>query len=110
VTRQPIPADRIATAKVQMRASRVKSQQTSEDISASMGTDYISTGDPHFSDRYVTRVEAVTADQLQMAARSYLNRQRMITTALIPAEFTGAGAGAGGLPTAEDLLREVAPT
>ncbi len=106
VIKSGIPSDRIASAKVQMRANRVKSQQTSEDIAASMATDLMSTGDPHFQDRYVRRVEAVTAEQLQAMAKKYFVRERMLTTAMLPSEFTGAG----GLPKAEDLLRKVAPT
>jgi zinc protease len=102
----PMPEDRIARAKTQMRASRIKSMQTSEDIIGSMATDFISTGDPHFSDRYVERIQKVTAQQIQEVARKYLDTSRLLTTALLPEESLGAK----GLPKAEDLLRPVAPT
>ena len=42
-------------AKTQMKPARVKQLQTREDIGESMATDFITTGDPHFSDRYVER-------------------------------------------------------
>lgn len=101
-----IEPDRIARAKTQMRAARLKGMQTSEDIIGSMAIDFLSTGDIHFSDRYVERVEAVTAEQIQAVAKKYLDKSRLLTTALLPAESVGAA----GLPKAEDLLRPVAPT
>ena len=89
-----------------MKADRVKQLQTSEEVGASLATDFMSTGDPHFSDRYVERVQEVTPEQLRAVASKYLDRGRLLTTALLPAEFVGAD----GLPKAEDLLRPVAPT
>lgn len=101
-----IPEERIAKAKTQMRASRIKGMQTSEDIIGSMAIDLIGSGDPHFSDRYVERIQKVSAEQIRDAARKYLDTSRLLTTALLPAESLGAK----GLPSAEDLLRPVAPT
>jgi zinc protease len=101
-----IPVERIARAKTQMKANRVKQLQTSEEVGGSLATDFMSTGDPHFSDRYVERIQEVTPEQLRQVASKYLDRGRLLTTALLPAEFVGAE----GLPKAEDLLRPVAPT
>ncbi|HEX8523248.1 MAG TPA: pitrilysin family protein [Tepidisphaeraceae bacterium] len=106
VIKNGVATERLHAAKVQMRANRVKSQQTSEDIAASLATDLMSAGDPHFQDRYVKRIEAVTAQQIQQVAKKYFLRDKMITTAMLPTEYVGGG----GLPKAEDLLRKVAPT
>jgi zinc protease len=107
VKAKPIDAERIERAKMQMKADRVKKLQTTEDIGDSLAQDYMSTGDPHFSDKYVDRVQKVTAAQLQEAARKYLVRGRLLTTAMLPSDYVGAQ----GLPKAEDLLRPVvAPT
>ena len=43
----------------------------------------------------------MTAEDLQAAARKYLDRGRLLTTAMLPAEYVGGQ----GLPKAEDLLR-----
>ena len=48
-----------------------------------------------------SREAAVTADDVQRVAREYLQDNRLITTALLPAEYVAAA----GLPTAEDLSR-----
>ncbi len=106
VKSQPIDDDRIERAKTQVRTARVKGLQTSEDIASSLATDFISNGDPHFSDRYVERIAKVTAEQLQEVARKYLVSSRLLTTAMLPAESLGAK----GLPRAEDILRPIAPT
>ena len=102
----PIDADRIRRAKTQVKVGRVKSMLTAEQISTSLADDYMSTGDPHFSDRYVERIEAVTPSQLQNAARKYFHKSRLITTLMLPTEYVGAT----GLPKAEDLIRPVSPT
>jgi zinc protease len=100
-----VDEDRLARAKTQMKMARLKQLQTSEDVAASLAIDYFSTGDAHFSDRYVDRVEAVTAAQIQAAARKYLDEGKLVTTALLPSEAVGSE----GLPKAVDLLRPAAP-
>lgn len=106
VKTEGVSAERLAAAKTQMRVGRVRRLQTSEDIAASLAEDFISTGDPHFTDRYVERIAEVSNEQIIDVARRYFVRDRLLTTALLPAEFVGSA----GLPKAEDLLRRAAPT
>src|SRR5262249_40042483 len=73
---------------------------------SSMATDFMNTGDPHFTDRYLAMIDRVTADQIKDVAQRYFVKTRLLTTALMPAEYVGAA----GLPKAEDLLRAAAPT
>ena len=101
-----VSAERLAAAKTQMRVARVKRLQTSEEVAASLAEDFLSTGDPHFSDRYVANIANVTNDQIKAVARKYFDRGRLLTTALLPEEFVGTA----GLPKAEDLMRRAAPT
>ncbi len=102
----PVDAERLRRAKTQARVSHVRGQQTVEDISTTLADDYMSTADVHFSDRYVDRIDAVTAEQVQAAARRYLSKSHLLTTCLLPAEAVGAR----GLPRAEDMLRGAVPT
>ncbi|HWP40780.1 MAG TPA: insulinase family protein, partial [Tepidisphaeraceae bacterium] len=102
----PIEPQRIARAKAQVRMQRVRDMQKSEQIAAALATDLISTGDAHFQDRYVERIQAVTASQLQEVACRYLDADRLLMTALIPAE----AAVARGLPGAAELLRQAGQT
>jgi zinc protease len=96
-----VDADRLQRAKAQMKIARLKGMQTSEDVATSLALDYLSCGDIHFSDRYVDRIQAVTAEQLQAAAQKYLDQGKLLTTVLLPREAVGTE----GLPKAEDLLR-----
>ena len=103
---EPIDPERIAAAKTELRASHIKSMQTAEAVASDLATSYMFTGDIHFNDRYVEKISNVTGEQLQAVARKYFGRQKLITTALLPAEFVGAA----GMSKAEDLLRQAAPT
>lgn len=106
IKQEKIDPDRIERAKTQMRTARVRGLQTAEQIASSLASDFMSTGDPHFSDRYVQKIQEVTAEQMREAAGKYLDKSRLLTTVMLPAEHVGAG----GLPKAEDLIRPVAPT
>jgi zinc protease len=100
----PIDPQRIARAKTLTRMQHVQGLQTSDGVAGEMATDYFQTGDAHFGDRYVDRIDAVTAAQLQDVARRYLDQSRLLTTAMIPSE----AAGASDLPSAVDLMRPAA--
>jgi zinc protease len=102
----PIDPQRIARAKMLTRMQHIDSMQTADGIAGMMATDFFQTGDAHFSDHYVDRIEAVTAQQLQDVARRYLDPSKLLTTAMIPSE----AAGASELPSAVDLMRPPAAT
>jgi zinc protease len=106
VKKDGVSPERLAAGKTQIKVARVKRLQTSEEIAASMAEDFLSTGDPHFSDRYVAGVAGVTDYRIKQVARKYFNRNKLLTTALLPAEYVGAA----GMPKAEELLRRAAPT
>ena len=57
-----------------MKAARIKRMQTAEDVAESLATDYLTTGDPHFSDHYVERIQGVTNDQIKAVAKKYFDR------------------------------------
>ena len=70
-----------------------------------IATDYFQTGDAHFQDHYIERIQNVTSAELTAAAKKYLDPQRLLTTALLPSE----AAGNSELPKAEDLFRARRP-
>jgi len=106
IRKEGVSEARLMRAKTQTRTARAFAQQTSAQIAAATATDYMSTGDAHFSDRYVHRMQEVTAEQVRDVARRYLDRWRLLTTALVPEE-TARGRG---LPAAMALLRGAATT
>jgi zinc protease len=106
VKNEGVSEERLNAAKTQMKVARVRRLQTSEEIAASLAEDFLGSGDPHFSDRYVEKIGKVTNAEIKEAARYYFDRNKLLTTALLPAEAVGTE----GLPKAEDLLRQAAPT
>ena len=103
VKSEGIDEQRLARARTQLRANHVKNMQTAEDVASLIATDFMTTGDPHFGQHYVERVEKVTAEQVKAVAERYLDKQKLLTTALLPTEF------APTLPKAEQLLRPITP-
>jgi zinc protease len=77
-----------------------------EDLAGSLGDDYMTAGNIHFSDIYLDKIDALHARDLQAVAKKYFNRGKLLTTAMFPTEF----AGAAGLPKVEDVLRPMATT
>jgi zinc protease len=106
IKKEGVSEDRLARAKTQMRTSRAFSLVRSEDVAQSMATDYLSAGDPHFSDHYVDRIQKVTAEQVKEMAVKYFDRSKLLTTAMVPAEAVEPK----GLPAAVNMLRSLAPT
>lgn len=81
-------------AKRQKLAEWVKSQQTVDSIAGTLASDYLFTGDVNFSSHYVKKVQAVTARQVQAAAKKYFAFGRMVVTRLVPAEKFAVSAAA----------------
>ena len=106
IKNEGVSEDRLKRAKVQMRTQRAFAMQTSASVAEAMATDFMSTGDVHFYERYVQRMQDVTAGQVQAMARKYLDANRLLTTAMLPAEAVGDG----GMAAAERLLSAAVPT
>jgi zinc protease len=104
--KDPIDEDRIERAKSLLRSAHIAQVQKVEDLAGQLADDYMTTGNPHFSDVYLDRIEKLKAKDLQAAAKKYFDRSKLLTTALFPSEF----AGASGLPKVEDILRPAATT
>jgi zinc protease len=105
VKEQGIDQERLQRAKMQIRAGMIRRRLTAEDLSSALAEDFRTTGDPNFSDQYVKRIEAVTAQQVQQIAKKYLDKNHLLTTALFDADW----AGAKGMPKVEEILRPVSP-
>jgi zinc protease len=101
VKSQMLDESRIARAKTQMRVQHVRRKQTTEDIVANLATDLLGSGDPHFGEHYVERIQKVTPQQLQDVARRYIDQTKLLTTILLPAEAQQAK----GVPGASDVVR-----
>jgi zinc protease len=96
-----VDPEALARAKTEMRTQLVQRRQTAEDVAAGLAEDFMTTGDAHFSDFYVKRIDSLSVDDLKRVARKYFDQSKLLTVALVPSEY----AGAAGLPRAVDLIR-----
>jgi zinc protease len=80
----------VARAKRQKVAQFVNSQQTLEDQAETLAMDLMGAGDVNFSRNYVQKIQAVTAAQVQAAAKKYFRFGNMVITRMVPAGATSA--------------------
>jgi len=78
-------------AKRQKIADFVYGQQTVGSVAGTLSSDYLSTGDVHFSRDYTRRIQAVTAGQVRAAAKKYFDFDAMAITRLTPPKPQAAG-------------------
>jgi zinc protease len=84
VVDEGVSADELRRAKRQKQADFVYSQQSVESIASTLVSDYFSTGNVGFSRQYTSRIQEVTAEQVQQAARKYFTFDKMAVTRLEP--------------------------
>jgi zinc protease len=105
VAEKGVDAAELERAKRQIIAGFVYQQQSVESVSHQLGSDYLSTGDASFSKSYTRRIEAVSAEQVQAAAKKYLTPDRMAVTRMVPASALPAiGATAAGASAASKTV------
>ena len=76
---QPVTLEELLRVKKQLQVNHIRATQTAAQQAGAMGRDYISTGDPHFSDRYVQNIQQVTVEQIQQMAQKYLLGEKQLT-------------------------------
>lgn len=79
-----ISEEELSQAKKQKAAEHVFASQTAESVASMVASDYLSTGDIHFSEAYVDNIQSVTAEGLREMARKYLVPQRLGTIMIVP--------------------------
>jgi zinc protease len=79
-----VTADELDRAKSQLRVQHFRSLQTVEQQADSMGRDFLTVGDAHFSDRYIDNMQRVTTEDVKLAAEKYLLPDKQITVILTP--------------------------
>ncbi|MDR3555217.1 MAG: pitrilysin family protein [Syntrophobacteraceae bacterium] len=86
----PIGAAELAKAKNTAIAQHIFQKESVESMASSLASSYDLTGNPYYDDHYLDRIRAVTARQVQDAARRYLVGERM-NVAVIKPPSTAAG-------------------
>ena len=102
IKKEGVSEDRLKRAKTQLKAADAFTRQSAEAVSTTLVFSYMATGYPE--DITLANYEKVTAEQVKAVAKKYFDRNKLLTTALLPAE------SAGELPAAGKLLRQAVPT
>ncbi|HVT82470.1 MAG TPA: insulinase family protein, partial [Phycisphaerae bacterium] len=87
VVKNGVPPDAVERAKAQSAADLVYGNQTAEQQAIRNASDFMAAGNIDFTPMYVKRIQAVTPEQVRAAAKKFLNREKLLTTVLLP---TGA--------------------
>ncbi|MEX0885417.1 MAG: pitrilysin family protein [Phycisphaeraceae bacterium] len=90
---EPVTDEQLARAKRQTLASIVQANQTVEGVASRLARDIIAMNDPDYLDRYAEAIDALTAEDLQAAARAHLDPDRLISVMLKPLEAEQAQPG-----------------
>ena len=77
------PAE-LARAQKQIETAFVFNNTSVEDQAEQNAYDELNTGDPSYSRRYVARIKAVTASQVQQMAKNYLQRDGATSALVVP--------------------------
>lgn len=83
----PVSETELAVAKRQVLVEHIQASQTAAAIANRMAASQLAFGDAHFDGAYVRRIGAVTADQVQAAARKYFDTGKLLTSLVIPKGF-----------------------
>lgn len=79
VREQPITAAELAEAKAEVLAQALRERETIDGRAQALGEAIIATGDARNADRYLQRLQAVTAADVQRVARTLLADNRKVT-------------------------------
>ena len=81
-----VTADELARAKSQTVAEVVRSAQTAEATASRLASDFLSTGDPDYLQRYAKAIERLTAEDVSAAAKAILADEHMMEVIMLPSK------------------------
>jgi zinc protease len=90
IKNEPVPAAELAKVVKQFVASTLATRKTMHGQAQELGANWMGTNDLSFSDRYLAAIKAVSADDLQRVARTYLTSANRTFYALLPQGSTPA--------------------
>lgn len=79
-----ITEEEIGTAKKKVAADHVFGQEAVQSQAGQLASDWMATGDPYFSEDYVSRIQNVGREDLRRVARKYFQKERMTIAVIRP--------------------------
>jgi zinc protease len=84
IKKHGVTAEELALAKHQIDTAFIFNNSDVEQIAERIASDYISTGDDTFSQRYVQNIKNVTSAQIKEVAQKYFSRQNVTVAVVEP--------------------------
>jgi zinc protease len=105
VQKNSVSKKALERAKNKVVADHVFDQESVQSRASQLAIDWVSTGDPYFSENYVSKIQEVTSEDVKRVAKKYFQRDRMTLAVVKPPKES---LKARELPlAASDLQQEV---
>jgi zinc protease len=105
VRKELVTEEALMRAKNKVVANYVFGQESVQSQARQLASDWVATGDPYFSEGYVSKIREVTRQDLIRVANKYLKRQQMTIAVIKPPEETSKAQASASPPA--DLEPEV---
>jgi zinc protease len=92
---EPVTSEELQRAKAQLIAHFIMSNRDIDSQAGQLAYNQVVTGDYSFSDRYLQRIEQVTAADVQRVAQTYLDIAQRTVGYFEPTQMTGEGGPSG---------------
>ena len=79
-----VSAEALKRAKNKVMADYIFSQESVRGQAAQLASDWLATGDPYFSETYVSRIQDVTGEDVRRVAQKYFKKEKMTLAVIKP--------------------------
>jgi len=79
-----VSGDELKRAKNKVAADYIFSQESMQSHARQLTMDWVATGDPYFSETYVSRIKAVTPEDIRRVAQKYFKKEAMTLAVIKP--------------------------
>ena len=84
VRKNLVSKEALKRAKNKVVADHIFSQESVQSQAGQLAMDWVATGDPYFSERYVSRIQEVTLEDVRRVAQKYFKKERMTLAVIKP--------------------------
>ncbi|MBW2019525.1 MAG: insulinase family protein [Deltaproteobacteria bacterium] len=86
VQRNPVSQEALKRAKNKIVADHIFGQESVQSQASQLASDWVATGDPYFSENYVSKIQGVTPEDMMRAAKKYFKKDQMTLAVIKPPE------------------------
>jgi len=103
VQKNSLSEEALKRAKNKVVADHIFGQEPVQNQAGQLALDWAATGDPYFSENYVSKIQGVTPEDVMQVAKKYFQKDRMTLAVVKP---PGAASEARELPTPPSISQE----